>query len=696
MRRPHGHNFTVTLALALLLLAAGCAQMRPPPAGVPAAERAAERAAEGDYAEAAQLYAEAAKRARGDERNRLRLAAGEAAARAGDAAAAGKYLDAVDNRKLDDMQLARLRLARTEAHIIGLPPDEALNALPPPEGGAPPELAARTWQLRANLLLRQGRIVAGVHALTQRDIWLVDPEQRRANDERIWQTLTNAAPEDLPPAALDRAGDTTRGWVALARIGAQAWPDRAALEDALINWERRHPGHPATRGILPERFDYTPIVPGEGFIARGGALALALPFTGRFAEPAAALRDGFLSAYYAGAPPRPRLHLYDTNAVPDMASLIERARADGVGLLVGPLDKDHVAELVQIEHPDMSILALNYLNSGSGQIENGFPGFYQFGLAPEDEAEAAAEQAVRLSLPRALALVPNSDWGARLLNAFRNALYDAGGEVVDYAFYNPGQQDHSAPIKRLLQYEEIVEEEDEAKDEEENSDENPAATADMAVDENGEPIEGGNAENAEDKEEDEDAFIERGRRQDADVIFIAAQPAQARLIRSQLRFYHALYLPVLATSHVFTGHVDRDRDTDLDGLMFPDMPWVLARAGDIAEQRTRVERLWPNAADRYPRLFALGRDAWRVQAGLRGGRVQSGRLLTGDTGELYLQPDGEIHRGLEWAYFRYGRPRPIPPLLLLPNPILEKVWSLPEPPAPAMPSPNEDLAPEPG
>lgn len=615
----------LSLALLLLILAAGCARVpiAPAPPQVPTEDRAAARAAQGQYAEAARLYAEAAKAASGAERNRLRLAAGEAAARAGDAETAKRLLDKVDLEALDEQQQARLQLARTEARIAGLPSEKALTEVAPPESGAPPEVAARTWELRAQLLFDQGRLVEGVHALVQRDIWLLEPERAQANDERIWETLQDNLPEDPDLAALDRVDATTRGWVALARIGARTWADRSALENALIDWERRYPGHPAARTILPERFDYSPIVPGGGrTVARDGrGLALALPFTGRFAEPAAALRDGFLAAYYASDSPRPRLRLYDTNAHPDMAALLERARADGVGMLVGPLDKDRVAELHSISEPGMPVLALNYT-----ETESGFPGFYQFGLAPEDEAKAAAERATRMGLRRGLALVPDNEWGSRILSAFRDALYFAGGELVDYATYFPEEQDHADSIKALLKYRGVDEETERA------------ARA--------EHVEG-------------DEAVELGRRQDVDFIFVAAQPAQARLIRTQLRFYRASRLPVLATSHVFTGQTDPNRDSDLDGLMFADMPWVLAQDGEIATRRARIRRLWPDAADDYLRLFALGHDAWRIQDHLRGGNVTAGPLFEGDTGALYLQPDGEIHRSLDWAHFVRGRPVPL-------------------------------------
>ena len=68
-------------------------------------------------------------------------------------------------------------------------------------------------------------------------------------------------------------------------------------------------------------------------------------------------------------------------------------------------------------------------------------------------------------------------------------------------------------------------------------------------------------------------------RADAQFIFVAAQPVHGRLIRTQLRFNYASALPMYATSDIFDpagpGNVD------LDGVIFPDMPWILDPLGRI-------------------------------------------------------------------------------------------------------------------
>lgn len=603
------------------LILAGCAALPTGGDRGSAVDRAAAAASRGEPSQASMLYEQAAQASSEPRRSPLYLRAAEAAVAAGDGERAQQLLDQVNANSLGADDEARLVSVELRADIAGLPPSQALERIPPPSAGASPLVAARTWSLRAELLFEAGRMVDGVHALVQRSVWLLEPRAVRNNDERIWDRLRSAQSPEQDRAALAAADAITRGWVELAGIAGQVTPDRETLTRDLQAWEQRHPGHPATRHILPERLGYQPMssdMPGDG--GRGArVVGLALPLSGQFEGAAGAVRDGFLAGYYEESTPRADVRIYDTNRQRDMASVIDQARSDGVGILVGPLGKEQVADLSDMPRLPMPVLALNY-QDGADQ----FPGFYQFGLAPEDEARAVADRAAAEGWRRAIALVPEGEWGQRVLGAFEEAFYYAGGDLADYATYDTSQNDHADPIKRVLKYTGVREGE----------------AREVATGPDGEPI-------------------EQGRRQDVDFVFLAAQPSHARLIRTQLRFYRASQLPVLATSHAYTGQVDPDRDIDLNGLMFADMPWVLSRE-DVPRLAQIAER-WPDDADRYPRLFAMGLDAWRLAARIRAGEMRAGDLFEGATGELYLEPDGQIRRRLEWGRFSRGKPTPIEP-----------------------------------
>jgi len=139
-------------------------------------------------------------------------------------------------------------------------------------------------------------------------------------------------------------------------------------------------------------------------------------------------------------------------------------------------------------------------------------------------------------------------------------------------------------------------------------------------------------------------------------VFLLASPRQARLIRPQLSFYRASTLPVYSTSQVFTGSPDREKDIDLNGIIFCDMPWTLEHDSNWAHLQQSISQYWPDNASRYKRLYALGIDAYRVipYLGQLGGSLFG--TYHGVSGNLSLDKQGRIIRTLRCAKFRKGLP----------------------------------------
>lgn len=607
------------LSLWLILAAlAGCATQMQSPSGTsePAPDndpKAAE--ARGDYQRAASLYMQAATDTRDVEQSRaLRLEAGLAAAQAGEAAMARQVLASIQPSTLSELDRRRYALAEREIEIAGVAPDRALTQLPPPTSGVPPVIAERVWEKRAQLHFAQNDLIAGISDLTQRGVWLVDDAMLRGNDQRIYDRALDsiALGQGARSVGARDADSTTLGWLALADIGQRQWASRQARDEALTAWENEYPGHPATRTLLQDQFDYRPSttpaerspsdMPMSGEVPRptSDIVALALPLTGKYSNAAAAIRDGFMFAYGNTRTTAPQPLIYDSNAL-SASQIVDRARSDNAGILVGPLDKPKVTEIARLSN-DMPEVALNYIDE-----PNTRPGFYQFALAPEDEASEVARHASEQGYARALALVPTGDWGSRVFDAFRSTFNDNGGQVVNYATYDSDQHDHRGPIQSVL--------------------------ADY-------------------------------RNKSADFIFVAAQPPQGRTIRSQLRFYHASNLPVLSTSHIYTGTRDTGEDIDLNGVGFADMPWVIGAGDFLDARRQQAAQRYGSSATRYSRLFAMGMDAWKLTARIADRGLQAGDVFEGMTGVLAVQPDGHIERYLAWAVFRGGAPQ----LVEMPNP----------------------------
>lgn len=589
-----------------LIALSGCASvdmlMGPAPAVL--ADKAQTQFSAQNYSQASVLYQRAAQRAQEPQRSRYYLEAARAAVRVGDTKLALGLLKRVDASVLGAEGRAKKVLITLRAQIAGMAPEKALQKVAPPGPTATPSLAAGIWKLRAELLFRAGRIVDGVHALVQRHIWLLNPKIIKQNSQHIWRKLQAAERARHQPESGARLGRTTRGWLELARISKQDWPTTDQLHQALDIWAQRYPGHPAGRWILADAFGYTPDVSATTALgaAAPGAIGVALPLSGDLAGAAQAILDGFLAAYYQQRAPRPDLQIYDTQSLSAGASVVARAAAEGVSILVGPLTKTAVGRLATKSSLPIPVLALNYTNKNHPP-----PALYQYGLSPEDEARAVARRAAAMGWLKALVLVPRGDWGTRVLSAFQQTLTRAGGTLIEYAYFNSSREDHATAIKQLLNY----------------------------------GAGGGNLKRA-------------------DFIFIAAQPMQARLLRTQLRFFGATNIPVLATSHLYNKASNGERHGDLDGVMFTDMPWMLGT--HHADTRKReLSDPWATATGGRARLFAMGLDAWALAHRLRQQSLQPGTLFQGATGKLYLERDGQIRRLLDWAKFVHGQSKGLPP-----------------------------------
>jgi hypothetical protein len=146
-------------------------------------------------------------------------------------------------------------------------------------------------------------------------------------------------------------------------------------------------------------------------------------------------------------------------------------------------------------------------------------------------------------------------------------------------------------------------------------------------------------------------------RQDLDFIFLAADARRGRMLKPQLNFFHAARVPVYATSHIFTGKGDVLNDQDLDGVLFPDMPWMLVNDGKIQQLRERIQQNWPHAHSDLDRLYALGVDSYAILPHLNRISSEAAVRFSGVTSGLSLDRGGRLQRQLVWAQFSKGVPK---------------------------------------
>jgi len=360
-----------------------------------------------------------------------------------------------------------------------------------------------------------------------------------------------------------------------------------------------------------------PSVP-PGPTATAPHIALLLPVTGRAAAAAVSVRDGFMTAYYQTPPAeRPRVRIYDTGTQ-SVADALSQAMHQGADFIVGPLTREEVTAAAEFPGPRAPILALNFLPADRPPPAQ----FYQYALSPEDEARLAARRVLEDHHRRGVALVPAGDWGTRVLAAFKQELEAGGGDLIGTAFIESGRTDYSAPITEVLRISDSI-----------------------ARERRLESVLGTKLS------------FEPRRRGDIEFIFAPAQPSTERLLRPQLRFHYAGDIPTYATSDAFEPDVHGNEE--LDGLMFPDMPWMLG--GDLADAvHAATREAWPGDGPHRGRLFAFGFDAFRLAQALRHPGVTGNISVEGLTGRLSLDSDRRVRREIGWAQLHEGELRLLP------------------------------------
>lgn len=602
-------RWTVGLAAlaAVVSVLAGCVSVPPGPA--PSAGQAAALARQGNEAGAAQIYQALANESSGAQRNDFALQAAQAylAARSPDDAEHALELlsPPLSAAETLDRSLIQVRVALQRgqaAHAWQL-----LAAVPLPQRA---DAAARYLRLRQQAAFAAGYLAAGVEAEVQLEHWLLNAAAIEQSRVDLLDQLRDAAERGAKFQPGSVSSPVVRGWLQLGPLAAEAAHNPTTATADLTAWLADHPGHPAVEAVRSQLLGEQPQP-----LAAQAHIALLLPITGPAGPLADSVRDGFLTAYYqTPMQQRPVVRVYDTGGDQSVADEIAEATQSGADIIVGPLTRDAVVAAAADRMQRPPLLALNFLPDGAQAP----PLFFQFALSPVEEAKLVARRVLSDGHHAGIAIVPSlpTGWGSRVLSAFTEQLQSGGGTLLSSIMIDVAQADYSDALKQVLGI-------DQSRDRLDRL----------------ESLLGTHLE-----------FVPR-RREDIEFIFAPASANVERQLQPQLRFFYAGGIPTYATSDAFEP--DPRANQDLDGLMFPEMPWMLG--SPLADAvRSAASQAWPVGGPRTGVLFAFGFDAYRIAEALRESRVPSSLDLSGLTGQLTLDPDGRIHRQLIWAQLRGG------------------------------------------
>jgi uncharacterized protein len=566
----------------------------------------------GDYASAAIEYLNLAAK---DKQNAAvyRLKAAAAYVEAGEFSEAEKILSETKVPENDFLQNMRRRILSARLELEFGQPGKALNLLHEiTEPEIPQSLRNTYHDILARAYLAHGDYFKAVSERLRLSNYLTTPIEIEQNNRSLWKIF-----EAIPAADLDDlrlvAPDELTSWFELASIYQTYRYQPARLKNAIDGWIQRYPGHPAYSSIAQQLISKS-----DQFVQRPSKIGLLLPLSGRYLKSSTAIRDGFLAAWYLDKQEKSEIEIYDANSL-NIVEVYQQAISDGVDYVVGPLEKEAINQLVDYGELSVQVLALNRQDLKSELGVNNK--LIQFGLSPEDEAIQIAETAMSDGHRLALVITPDIPWGNRIADAFKERWIELGGGVLEHTHFQSSAKDFSSPVKKLL-----------------NIDSSEQRGRDLR-----------NKLNIKIKN------VER-RRQDADFIFSAAVPGDARQLFPQFRFHRAGDLPVYSTSHIFTGIVDSAKDMDLNDVMFIDMPWILDTTRQLSIIQDALNRNWSQEKSQYRRLYALGIDAYHLIPELGRLSAEKNSYLNGETGDLTISPDNIVKRKLRRAQFVEGKP----------------------------------------
>jgi uncharacterized protein len=608
----------LAVVTAAVFALTGCPSLSPRGEAPPSIDRADALARQGDQVGAARMYEALAAQNSGADRNEYLFRAARAYLTARRPEEAARVLGSLEQPLTPD-QTAERPLLDAELALARGQGQQAFNRISAlPEPRTAPE-AVRYWRLRQDAAFAAGRPNDAVLAQLSLERWLPTVQDLRQSRVNLLNALRDASDRGVKVDPRSVTDATIRGWLELGPIAAAAAHNPNASIADIDAWRARYPNHPASDIVRTELLSRQQTQSQEPIVAGGGGhIALLLPITGRQAAAATSVRDGFMTSYYqTPEAQRAPITVYDTGDT-GIAEAIGRATQEGADIIVGPLTRDEVVAAAALASRRPPVLALNFLPPDRPAPN----AFIQFALSPEDEARLAARRILADGHRRGIAIVPSGDWGTRVLAAFTQELEAGGGGLFASTAIDPSLTDYSDAITQILRI-------------------SDSGTRHRRL----ESILGTKLQ------------FEPRRRADLEFIFAPAQANVERLLRPQLRFHFAGDVATYATSDAFEP--DPRNNQDLEGLMFPDMPWMLG--GDLADAvRAALNAAYPNGGGpRRNRLFAFGFDAYRVAAALHGGAGNTIQI-DGLTGRLTLDPDHRIHRELVWAQIHNGEIRLLP------------------------------------
>ena len=321
------------------------------------------------------------------------------------------------------------------------------------------------------------------------------------------------------------------------------------------------------------------------------------------------------------ANPSAELKIYDTSAQP-LNQILAQAQQDGVSLVVGPLLKNNVDELLK-SNTSLNVLALNQPENVSNHAN-----ICYFALSPEDEARDAARHIHEQGKQPPLLLVPRNTLGDRVTQAFADEWQKLGGGTVLQQKFGSlselrGGVNGGSGI--ALSGTPVISTQSQPQGVTIGGLTIPAAPTDAQITGSGK----------------------------VDAAYILATPEEIAFIKPMIAMRNGSQSGSLlfASSRSAQGTSGPDFRLEMEGLQYSEIPMLAGSNPALMQQALRAV----NNDYSLARLYAMGVDAWALANHFAQMRGMPGFEINGNTGDLSANPDCVINRKLSWLKYQHGQ-----------------------------------------
>lgn len=514
---------------------------------------------------------------------------------------------------------------------------------------------------------------------------LLKSTERQSNIDATWQALTQMTQDQLNNLVINADENTLQGWLDLLNTWHINSQDPQMLKAAIKDWQTRYPQNPGAK-LLPTQLSQV-----QNFSnASTHTIALLLPLQGQAQIFANAIQKGFndakngvlnavpltasttnapttttanaqqptetsaadnpvVSPAAATTPPQTtqpqstaqstpataqpdnstQVKVYDTSNQP-IAQVMQQAQQDGATIVVGPLLKNNVEQVVNSQTP-LNMLALNEPE----QIQN-HPNICYFALSPEDEARDAAHHIYGQGKHQPLLLVTRDNYGDRVSKAFAQEWQMlSGATVLQRRFGGVSELKQAINSGAGITLSGIP-----VTVEQPQSSGFDIAGVTIPAPQTSTPAPATDASSG-----------------NIDAVYIVASQDELQRIKPMIamRISSRSNVSLYTSSRSAQAGAGPDFRLEMEGLQFSDIPLLSGSNPDLMHQAVKAF----NNNYSLVRLYAMGIDAWTLANHFNQMRQVPGFAIEGNTGKLSANANCVINRKLAWNQYRQGQIVPV-------------------------------------